>query len=184
MADFRPIASIPLSDDLSDIQKVEFRALQEAMTEIESEAIRLRKGDNVDQQSAIALLKEMREKQRSQADERQRLRVEVIAEQVERERRRIESEFEEAKSALGKRIVRAYCQADQYLTSQLKDLMGKDFSAYLQANPIDFPPMPPDTQMKTRLQQPEEAKIRLSTPDAERDLKKIQQKFRETRDLR
>jgi hypothetical protein len=58
--------------------------------------------------------------------------------------------------------------------------MGKDFPAFAATHVIDFPTMPPDTPMKTRLQQPEESKIRLSATEADREVKRIQEKFRES----
>ena len=176
--DFVPISSIPLPDDLDDVHKVEFTVFQETMTQIESDAARLRAGDNADQLSVRALLNEIRDRRRAQADERRRLRLEVVGQEVENERERIAKEYEEAKNALYKRIVRALYQSDTNILNQLKELMGRDYAAFIAENAIQFPTMPPDTQMQTRLQQPEEAQMRLSQAEAERDLREIREIYR------
>jgi hypothetical protein len=177
MTKIAAIRAIPIPDDLSDIEKAECQAFQEALSEIEADVIRLRNRQNVDQHAAHQLLEDLRNQGYNQADERLQLRLEVIEEQLRNERSRIESEFDEAQRALHQRILRAYCQIDVTLNAQLKELMGKNYGAYIAANSIEFPRMPQETQMRTRLHEPEEAKIRLNQVEAERDLRKIQQKY-------
>jgi GTPase SAR1 family protein len=171
------IRAVPIPDDLSDIEKAECQAFQEALSEIEADVIRLRNGQNIDQHTAHQLLEELRTQGHEQAEENFRLRLEIIEEQVRTERNRIESEFEEAQRALHQSILRTYCQIDVALNAQLKELMGKNYGAYIANNSIEFPRMPPETQMRTRLHEPEEAKIRISQAEAEKDLRRIQQKY-------
>jgi hypothetical protein len=176
------ICAIPLPDGLADTEAAEYEAFQAAMGEIEGEVDLLRRGEHADQIAARRLLEGVREQGRAQADEQLRLRLEMIDEQIKTERARIESEFEEARRALHQRILRTYCQIDVALNRQLKELMGKDYAAYIAANAIDFPRMPPETQMRTRLHEPEEAKIRLASAEVERDIRRVQQKYGVPRD--
>jgi hypothetical protein len=180
MKPFLPIRAIALPEDLSEIEKAEYEAFQASIAEIESDINRLRHGENIDQRAAHQLLDEMRFQGRAQAEDRLRLRLQIIEDQLKAETARINSEFEEAQRALHQRVLRAYCQIDIALNAQLKELMGKNYAAYIAANSIDFPRMPPETQMRTRLREPDEAKIRLTQAEAERDLKKIQQKYGQT----
>ena len=174
------IRDIPLPPGLSEIEKAEFIAYQESMAELEDEWEALKAGENSDQKDCVALLEEIREKRKQQADERLRLRLEVIDKQVERERKRIEDEHEEAKKALFERIIKAYAQSYNAITAQLKETMSKDdYNAFISANGIDFPIISNESQIKTRMQQPEEPKIRLSTQEAAQDLGIIHTKFSE-----
>ena len=178
--DFVPILSIPLPEDLDEVKKVEFKVFQDTIAQIEADAARLRDGENLDQQSVHSLLNEIRDRRRAQADERRQLRFAVVEQEVENGRERIASEYEEAKGALYKRIVRALYQSDTNILNQLKELMGRDFAAFQAGNAIQFPTMPPDTQMQTRLQQPEEAQMRLPPAEAERDLRRIREIYRKS----
>lgn len=171
------IADIPIPEDLSEVRKAEYRAYQAATLQLEKEWEDLHKGDNVDQQSCIELLKEIKANRTQQAEERLSKRLEVIGMQVEREKERIDKEMQESRKALFERLVRAYYQSYQNIATQLRELLGKDYTAYITSHAIEFPSMPSDSQMKTRLQQPEEAKVRLTQAEIDRDLKKLQQMY-------
>jgi DTW domain-containing protein YfiP len=158
-------------------EKVQKWRRRKKLCTVESNVLQLHNGENVDQRGAHKLLEDLPNQGKAQADERLNLRLSVIEEQVRSERQRIEREFEEAQRALHQRIFPGYCQIYATLKGQLKELMGKKYGAYLAANSIDFSRMPPETQMKRRLHEPEEAKVRLFASEAERDLRHIQEKY-------
>ena len=85
------IADIPLPTGLTDVQKAEYIAFQDAMTEIENEWQQLSEGKNPDQERCIQLVNEIRDKRYAQAEERLKIRLEVINHQVEKETARITS---------------------------------------------------------------------------------------------
>jgi hypothetical protein len=177
---YESVRDIPIPDNLTELERGEYLACQEALGALEAEWRQLSAGDNVDLKACLDVLEEDKENRRQQAKERLRLRLEILEKQVEREQSRIADETEKARKVLFERIVRSYAHAYQNICTQLKELMGhagQDFNAFIAANGIEFPQMPPDTQMKTRLQQPEEANIRLSAQDCKRDLRMIQEMF-------
>jgi hypothetical protein len=174
---FVPISAIPLPQGLSEAELAEYEAFQASVGEIEAELELLDRTEHPDQITGRRLLDDQREQGRTQADEQLRVRLELIDEQIKTESESIDSEFDEARHALQQRILRTYCQIDIALNRQLKELMGKDYAAYIAENAIDFPRMPPETQMRARLHEPEEAKIRLTSAEAERDIRRIHQKF-------
>ena len=170
------IADIPLPDGLSEVQKAEFIAFQDAMTEIENEWEQLSNGTNPDQERCIQLVNEIKEKRYAQAKERLDIRLEVIENQVRKETEKIEADLEEYKEKLFERVMKAYQHSSLAISAQLKEQMGtKEFNQYMQTHSIDFPSFPSEGQMRTRTQQPDEAKPKLSTPDIEKDVRRIQQ---------
>ena len=176
---YESVRDIPIPDD-GPVNRDELIAFQEALGQLETEWRQLQANENPDQKMCLKILEEKRAKRRQLAEERLRLRLEVIDKQVERETERIQQEAEEAKKILWERLVRAYAQAYQHVTAQLKELMGKarkDYQAYMADKTIEFPIMQSDSTMKTRMQQPEEMKIKLSPQDCERDLMQIQALF-------
>lgn len=174
------IRDIPIPDNLSTVEKAEYTAYQEAMGELEDEWEALQKGENINQKECIALLEQIKEKRRQQADERMKLRLEVIDKQVEREKERINQEHEEACKALFERIVRAYRDSYNMLVSQLKEIMPKDeYSAFISQHSIEFPTISNESQFKTRMPQLEEPKNRVNAQEAEQDLRFIQSKLQE-----
>ncbi|OHT12286.1 hypothetical protein TRFO_17981 [Tritrichomonas foetus] len=171
------IADITIPDDLPEVQRAEFVAYQKAMIDLEIEWNKLQNNENTDQKACIDIIQEQHERKKKKITERHELRKDIIQKQYQKETDRIDREFRVAKTTLNERLIRAYYQSDQNITAQLKDLKGKDFAAYIQENAIDFPQMPPDTQMMTRTKQPEEVKIRLSSQECDRDLRRIQSIF-------
>lgn len=177
---YESVRDIPIPDDVSGVSRDELIAFQEALGQLESEWLQLKENENPDQKMCLKILEEKTAKRRQMAEERLKLRLEVIDKQVEREMERIQAENEEAKKILWERLVRAYAQAYQHVTGQLKELMGKarkDYQAYMSDKVIEFPIMQSDSTMKTRMQQPEEMKVKLSPQDCERDLMHIQALF-------
>jgi hypothetical protein len=134
----------------------------------------LRRGEHADQIAARRLFEGLREQGRAKGDEQMRLRLETIDEQIKTARARIESEFEEACHALHERIVCTYCQIDVALKRQLKELMVRAYGAYLAANAIDFPRMPPRRRCAPGSTS---RKARLASAEVERDIRRIQQKY-------
>ena len=171
------ISDIEIPQELSKVQRSEYLAYKEAMLELEDEWHKLLAGENIDQKSCIAIITDQRDRSAKKIEERLAIRRDIIQKQYQKEVERVDKEFEAAKSTLYDKLVRAYSQSDQNITAQLKDFKGKDFAAYIAENQIDFPQMPPDTQMMTRTKQPEEVKIRLTNQECEKELRKIQQIF-------
>lgn len=172
---YESVAEIPIPENLSEVEKAEFSAYKMALTELEKEWMQLQEGENPDQQTCMTLINEIKEKRIAQAEERLKLRKEIIEKQAEREREKIKQEQEEYKKLLFERIVRSYYQAYNTATNQLKELMGKDYGPYIAQNGITFPNIPSEVQMRTRMQPPEEAKIRLTPVENEHDMRLIQQ---------
>ena len=169
------IAEIPLPEGLSEVQRAEYIAFQDAMTDIENEWEQLSQGTNPDQRSCIELVNEIKEKRYAQAEERLKIRLEVIEHQVQKETEKIQSDLEEYTKNLFERLMKAYIQSYQAITGQLKEMMGqKEFNQYIQNHSISFPSVPSEGQMRTRTQQPDEAKPKLSTSDCEKDIRHIQ----------
>ena len=176
--EFESVRDIPIPDDVRGVKRDELVAFQEALGELESEWLALKRNENADQKMCMEILQEKTNQRRQMAEERLKLRLEVIERQVEKETERIQAENEEAKKILWERLVRAYAQAYQTVTAQLKELMGKvDYQAYMSDKAIEFPIMQADSTMKTRMQQPDEMKIKLSPQECERDLRQIQALF-------
>lgn len=178
---FQSVRDIPIPDDLDQIKRAEFIAFQESLAALETEWQQLLQGENENRKMCVEILEERTAKRKQQAEDRLKLRLDVIEKQVEKESERIEIENEEAKRILWERLVRAYAQSYNTITGQLKDLMGKDsFQAYIADKAIfanaQFP-MQSDSQMKTRMQQPEDMKIKMTPQECERDLKLIQAMF-------
>lgn len=169
------IAEIPIPENLSEVQKAEYIAFRDAMTDIENEWEALENGTNPDQKSCIDLVKDTKKKRHAQAEERLKIRLEVIEEQMKRESERIKTDLDDYRKLLFERLMRAYYQSYQTITGHLKELLGKEYQQFITAHPIDFPTVPSEGQMKTRTQQPDEGKPRLSSVDVEKDVHQIQE---------
>lgn len=177
---FQSVRDIPIPDDLSEIEHAEFVAFQESLAALEEEWLKIQSGENEDQQMCVQVLEKRTAKRKQEAKSRLDLRLEVIEKQVEKETDRIEQESQVAERNLWKRLYRAYAQSYSTITNQLKELMGKEsFQAYIADKTIEFAGdvIQSDSQMKTRMQQPEEMKIRLSPQQCEADMKLIQAMF-------
>ena len=171
------IEDIPIPTDLKEVQKAEFIAYQKAMIQLEEEWEQLQSNVNNDQKACNAIIQDSHERKKKKIAEKLSTRKDIIQKQQQKEIDKIEKEFKVAKTTLNDRLIRAYYQSYQNIIAQLKDLKGKDFPSYNVENSIDFPPIPPDTQMMTRTKQPEELKFRLSSQECEKDLRRIQNIF-------
>ncbi|KAH0793650.1 hypothetical protein GPJ56_002371 [Histomonas meleagridis] len=175
---FQSVADVPMPDGLDELQQAEFAAFQEALVHMEQELNQLETNENPDQLACLQVLNEIKEERIRQADERLKFKIEVIDRHVQNEKERIEKESEEAEKLLFDRLVRAYKVAYQESVDKLKELMDPvSFNSFMSENTIEFPEIPSDAQIKTRLQQPNENKIKLSPEEIENDLKKIQLNF-------
>jgi hypothetical protein len=173
---FRSIAEVPIPPDLSDLDRIEYLTCRDALAQLEWEWLGIETGENPDLRACLAIIDEAKANRNQLADERLALRIETINAQVAQELQRIAVESEEAKNLLRDRIFRGYFQSYQEICEKLKELMpmvGMDFDAFLEGHAIEFPPLPPDTQMKTRLQVPAEVPVQVSAEDCERDLRAI-----------
>ena len=93
----------------------------------------------------------------------------------EKEHEKLQQEKADYNKQLFDRILRSYYQAYTSITSQLKELMGKDYAQYIAVNAIEFPTIPSENQMRTRMQQPEDVKIKIAPAEADNDYRRIQQ---------
>jgi hypothetical protein len=173
------VRDIPLPPDLTDLQRAEFSSFQEGIAILETEWRGLSTGENPDLQTCVAHLDEITAKRKAQAEERYRLRLEVIDRQVEAETERIKQDSEQAKAILFQRLARAYSNSFHTLLGQLKDL-GGNWEAYAERG-IDLPQVA-DGQARLRMQQPEEIKIRVTEEVSERDLRSVQAMFDNSED--
>jgi hypothetical protein len=174
---FSHVSDIPLPSDLTDLQRAEFTAFQEAISVLETEWRALSTSENPDLQSCLTHLEEITAKRKTRAEERYRLRVDVIDRQIGQESERIKLESQQAKAILFERLKRAFSQSFQTLIGRLKEL-GGDWESYAKRIPENVM----DGQMKMRMQQPEEIKIRLTAEDSERDLRSVQAMFEKSED--
>ena len=175
------VRDIQTPNDWNPIQKAEFKAYKSALIEIEQEYIQLQNGENIDQKQCIAHLEEIRDKRKSQAKQRLEARIENIEKQYQREQEKIEYEREEYKKLLFDRLIRSYSQSYHTICSQLKDVMGKDYAQYIATKGLNFPILQgSEMQLKSKMSQPEEAKIKLSPSEIEQDLKRINQILEES----
>ncbi|OHT16806.1 hypothetical protein TRFO_12876 [Tritrichomonas foetus] len=181
--EFPSVADIPIPDELSPEIEAEYIAYQECLVQLENEWRQLKTNENEYQIEANNLLQQIFEKRRQKQIARKNLRMEVVERQCEKENERLKNECEDAKKVLFERLVRGYYHAYRNVTSRLKELMGKDYQSYIDANEIEFPQIITDNQMKTRYQQPEETKARISSHETELDLQKIDELFKSYQSL-
>lgn len=167
------IKTIPLPDGLSEIQKVEFEIFQEAVSQLELEVQQMATNESIDRRAVIGLLDETRAKRLAHANDRLQQRKAIIEHQTKSEKDQIEKEFKEASDALRQRMERAYYQTHVTLQNQLKESLGAEYSAFIASNTVSIPPNPPDPQLQTRLQIPEDPVVRISQSDADRDLREM-----------
>ena len=170
------ISEIQPPSEWDPIKKAEFEAYKSALTEIEKEYIQLQKGENSDQKQCIQHLEEIRDKRKITAKQRLDSRLENIEIQYQREQEKIEAEREGFKKLLFERLIRSYSQSYHAICSQLSDVMGEDYAQYIATKGLNFPILQgSEIQMKTKMSQPEEAKIKLSPAEIEHDMKRINQ---------
>ena len=176
---YNSVSEIPPPENLTELQEIEFQAFKESLCSIENEWFDLMNDNkNNYQKECIQILDEIKKSRKQQATERLNLRLQIIDQQVERDSARIELENDMLKEAFYDRIMRAYFASYQSLLNQLKELLPEqEYQAYIRENAVEFPPFPDDSTMKTRLQETENLKIRLTLEEIEADLHAIQSKF-------
>lgn len=175
----KSVSEIPIPDNLSELQKIEFMAFRDSLSALENEWNSLESNDNPHQKECIKLLNEIRDNRKQQAAERLNLRLQVIDQQVKIDTERINLENEILTRTFYDRIMRAYYAQYQNLLGQLKGIMNEDeFNSFVRENEIQFPSFPDDATMKTRLQESEDLKIHISPQEIENDLHIIQSKLK------
>ena len=177
--EYENIASIPIPEGLPPDIQVEYTVYRESLVQLENEWLQIKNNENEMQQEAYKLLSQMEEERKENHKSHRDLRIEVAERQREKELEKVKNENEEAKRSLFERLVRGYHHAYKCITTRLKELMGKDYQAYIEQNEIEFPQIPSDSQMKTRYQQPEEAKSRITSHETEQELQKIDDMFKD-----
>jgi hypothetical protein len=90
----------------------------------------------------------------------------IVNDQVKSETARIDSEFDEGHRGL----------------HELKEIMGKKYATCIGGHSTDFPRIPPETHLRMTTRAPDEARFRLNETDAERDLRKSEQKYGQDHD--
>lgn len=181
--EYSSVHDIPIPSDLSPELKSEYVACQECLVRLENDWKFLKENGNEMEEEARQLLNQREEKRREKHEACMNLRIEVAARQREKELERIKNECEEAKKNLFERLICGYHHAYKCITSRLKDLMGKDYQAYIESNEIEFPQIHTEGQMKTRFQQPEEPKSKISSHETEQELLKIDSMFKDYMEL-
>jgi hypothetical protein len=179
---YESVRDIPIPENLTDVERGEYLACREAFAQLEAEWFQLGESENPDQNACLQFLKDANEKRKQQALDRFQLRKEVLEKHLEHETENIPDEGEDAKKNLFEQTIRGYYHSYMKICRELKNLMtqaGQDYESYIAVNGIEFPQVSADPHLKTRLQQPEEAGVRLSLQDCERDLQKIQELFDE-----
>lgn len=175
---YTTISEIPIPSNLTELQKIEFTAFRDSLSALEEEWNALEENNNPHQKECIKLLNEIRDNRKQQALEHLNLRLQVIDQQVEKDTARINFENEILTQAFCDRIMRAYYAQYQNLISQLQALMNEEeFDAFIKENGIQFKTTPDDNIMKTRLQESENLKIRISPQEIDNDLHIIQSKL-------
>ena len=169
------ISEVPIPEGISEFQKLQYESFRDSLCQMEQELQELENGNNKDYLEFLSVIDEIKATRQKQADERLRLKLEVIEKHTNSELERIERENDESKILLHDRMIRSYKACYDETLSKLKELMNEDeFNLFVNENRIDFPDIQPDLQMKTRLQQPNELKVKLSPEEIENDLKQIQ----------
>jgi hypothetical protein len=181
MADkmFYSVRDIVLPDDLTELERAEYCAFQEALALLETQWLQLETGENRELQACLAVLQERTAKRKEEARERMRLRIEVIDRQVQLELERIDIENQEARKAVFDGLVREYFQSYQDITAQLKELGARPLVDLSDA--IGFPQLETDSEMKTQIQQSGDTKIQ-SAQDCQPDLDCLQEIFDDNED--
>jgi len=170
---YQSVRDIPIPDNLSHIERAEYTAYLNTLADLEDEWNKLQNGENEDQLTCISMIEEMKNRRIDQSNERLKLKLEIIEKQYEREREKILADKEEYQKQLFDRLLKAYYQSYNNISSQLKDLMGKDHIEFLAQHQISFPQFTEST-MRTRVQQPEEVRPKLTPAECEADIRAIQ----------
>ena len=177
--EYENVAAIPIPQGLPPEIEVEYTVCKECIVQLENEWIQIKENENEMQKSVYDILSQMEKDRKESHESRMNLRIEIADRQREKELEKIKNENEEAKKSLFERLIRGYHHAYKCITARLKELMGKDYQSYIDQNEIEFPQMPSDIQMKTRYQQPEEAKSRITSHETEQELQKIDDMFKD-----
>ena len=170
--DFLPISQIPLPDGLTPIQKIEYSIFQEAISEVEAELAGMGGRDDADQESIVGALNVLRDKQRAQADEVRRVRLEVVEKELEAAKEDVEKDFKAAQERLYKRLVETLYVADLEIMGELQQLLGDEYPAFAERSGIGFPVMD-GTQNRQAEKRPADAPVTLSKEEVQRDRMRI-----------
>lgn len=167
------IADIPIKEDLSDIEKTEFNAFIEAMTEVETDWELIGAGENPDQKEILKIYNEIKERRDKQAEEAFQTRIKVIKEQVEREKRKIMEDEKENIKLLEERFFRSYEHSYEEKCRKIRDAFRNesDYLAFKQTHTISFP-FDEKTMPKTR-SSTEDARQILPPANVENEFKEI-----------
>jgi hypothetical protein len=177
---FPSVAQIPIPDDLSDIDRVEFLACRGALAQLELEWLSVTRGDHPDLQLALTLLLESKAVRDNRAKERLELRIDVEQRHAAHQRERIALDCELAKEALRERVIRGYFQKYQKICGRIGEVMaeiGEDFEEFIKTNRIEFPPIAGDDTIRGRLQTVESVAVALPAEEGEKDLRQIIAQF-------
>lgn len=177
--EYESVELIPIPKGLPPDVEVEYTVCQDSLAQLEKEWKQIKDNENEMQKGAYKILEQMEARNHEIQESRKNLRIEISKRQHEKEVERISNDCEEAKKSLFERLVRGHYHAYKCITSRLKELMGKDYQAYIEQNEIEFPQIPSDSQMKTRYQQPEENKSKLSSHETEQELQRIDDMFKD-----
>lgn len=177
--EYESVSQIPIPQGLPHEIEVEYKVCKECIIQLENEWNQIKENENEMQKDAFEILSQMEKERKENHESRMNLRIEVAERQREKELEKVKNENEEAKGFLFDRLVRGYHHAYKCITTRLKELMGKDYQSYIEQNEIEFPQIPSDIQMKTRYQQPEEAKSRITSHETEQELQKIDDMFKD-----
>lgn len=182
-AKYSSVSEIPIPSDLSELQAIEFNAFRDSLSALEKEWYALEENNNPHQKECIKLLNEIRDNRKQQASERLNIRLQVIDQQVKRDTELINLDNEILTQTFYDRIMRAYYSQYQNLILQLQGLMSEeDYESFIKENGIQFPSFSDENTMKTRLQESENLKIRISPQEIDNDLRTIQSKLEKEED--
>ncbi|OHT16350.1 hypothetical protein TRFO_41835 [Tritrichomonas foetus] len=153
---------------LTAVQQIEFNILKSKFMELESQWFQLLNNANSDQVRYGSIVKNEYDSMIDQARELAKIRKESIKAQYEVKLQKINSEYDENKKLLFKRIVRGYYLKYQDILSHLRELLGPDFEAFLHANEYEFPLIPSNPHTERNIAQPDEMKLALSHHESEK----------------
>lgn len=175
------ISEIPIPSSLSPLQRLEYESFRSSLSSLERELISLSSGSSPEYLELLRVVDSVRALRLREADERLRLKLEVIDQHFRSECDRISLETDRSKDLLRDRLIRSYKVCYDSALSRLSSLLSpSEYSAYISSHGIAFPPIRDDTQMKTRVVQPDEHRVKLSPTDVERDVLRLQARAADT----
>jgi hypothetical protein len=179
---FPSIRNIPIPKDLSQQQTGEYLACREALCSLEAEWNQRFNDNNGDVSAVMTHFQEIKEQKDHQAEEKLRLRLEIVAKESEQERENVNTEIDEAKKQLFETVVRGYSDVYQKLCSRIENLMtrtGGDYERFIQANSIEFPIMGGESQRKFKSQSGGKQANQMAMQELDKVLHTVETLFRE-----